>query len=388
MKGLFIHDHVFYKYSDKHFSPGGLPAVVWERYLDHVDNLTIISRGKVLDSDETSGLVLSEKENVNFNLFYNVKGGFDYYKYQRLIKTRLKEQIEKHDLIIIRVPSTIGAFAAEICRKLKKTYITEVVGCAWDSNWNYGSLPIKLQAPFNFLKMRKVVANSIASIYVTKFFLQGRYPNKGILSYASNVQINKNNDSVLENHIDLIKKEKRLYKLGIIGNLSIRFKGFDVALNALQLLKKEGVKFKFYLVGGGDQSYVKSLIGKLNLNDCVEIVGRLESGNKVFEFLDSLDVYIHPSKQEGLPRAVIEAMSRACPVLASTVAGIPELIQEKYLHSPGDYKSLYQQLVVVLQKKVELIEMAKNNFEKSKEYDIETLSKRRYDFFKEAIKAI
>lgn len=387
MKGLFIHDHVFYRYNNKHYSSGGLPAIVWERYLDYVDKLTVMSRGSALET-ESNGLVLSEKDNVIFNLFYNVKGGIDYYKYQNEIKKKLKEQIEVHDLIIIRVPSTIGAFAAKICNNINKPYLTEVVGCAWDSNWNYGSLPIKLQAPFSFLKMRKIVAKSIASIYVTQFFLQSRYPNKGITSFASNVQILKNDSIVLENHMDLLNKSKTVYKIGIIGNLSIKFKGFDVALKSLDLLKKDGVSFMFYLVGGGNQSYVKGLIKKFNLEDCTEIIGRLESGIEVFNFLDSLDLYIHPSKQEGLPRAVIEAMSRACPILASTVAGIPELIKEDYLHSPGDYKSLYKQLKNIIGNKELLSKMAKTNFEKSKEYNINILSKRRFDFFRQTIQEI
>lgn len=380
MKGLFIHDHIFYKFNNQHYSPGGLPSLVWERYLDHVDTLTVISRGKI-NKDFPSGMILSEKDKVSFNLFYNVKGGIDYYKHKSDIKSKLEEEIMKSDFIIIRMPSTIGSFAADICNKKGKKYITEVVGCAWDSNWNYGSLMVKSQAIYRFLKMKQIVSKSIGSIYVTKNFLQSRYPNKNITSHASNVQIENQNEDSLTNHLLLLQREKEFYKFGIIGNLNIKYKGYDVAFNALSKLSRDGVKFTFYLVGGGNQDYVKKLIKTYNLESYVDIIGRLESGRKVFDFLDSLDLYIHPSKQEGLPRAVIEAMSRACPVLASSVAGVPELIASKYLHKPGDSDKLYHDIKKVLNEEYHIEEMAENNFKNSKDYNIEILRKRRYVFF-------
>ena len=57
------------------------------------------------------------------------------------------------------------------------------------------------------------------------------------------------------------------------------------------------------------------------------------------DYYDSIDIYVQPSKQEGLPRAVIEAMSRGCPVLGTDIAGIPELIQERCLFKKGSVKS-------------------------------------------------
>ena len=48
------------------------------------------------------------------------------------------------------------------------------------------------------------------------------------------------------------------------------------------------------------------------------------------------DVFIFPSKSEGLPRAVIEAMAVGLPCLSTPVGGIPELIDEEYLFDPLD----------------------------------------------------
>ena len=48
----------------------------------------------------------------------------------------------------------------------------------------------------------------------------------------------------------------------------------------------------------------------------------------MFEWLDDMDLYIQPSLQEGLPRAVVEAMSRGLPALGAHTGGIPELLGE------------------------------------------------------------
>jgi glycosyltransferase involved in cell wall biosynthesis len=339
-----------------------------------------MSRGKKANEVE-NGLVISSLDNVTFHLFYSIKGGLGYFQNKKKIQKELLSYIIQSDVIIIRLPSTIGSFAADLCRKIQKPYIVEVVGCAWDSIWNYGTFLHKIYAILAYYQMKKNVKNSIAALYVTEFFLQNRYPMSGIQEFASDVQIKNTVDNVLGNHIDYFNRENDVYKIGMIGNLSVKYKGYNVAIQSLSMLKKEGVKFKFYLVGGGDQRFVRGLIKKFDLQQEVVLLGTMKAGDQIFQFLDELDLYIHPSKQEGLPRAVIEAMSRACPILASNVGGIPELLPNKFLHNPNDAKSLYLKMRELFQNKTLLIEMSRQNYIKSKEYQIDILQKKIETFY-------
>lgn len=392
MKALFVHDHRFYKINNEYYSPGGLPSSAWNRYLKNtITELVVVSRG----SKETNkdGLVKSSKKNVTFDLVYEVKGGIDYYRYAGLIKKRLSKHIQNVDFVIIRTPSFFGNYAYQLCKKMNKPYVTEVVGCVWNSHWNYGNIRGKVLAPFKFFTMRFLVRNSFATLYVTQHFLQNRYPTKAeITTYASNVQIPKVEVTVRDQHINFIKRKEpqKTLQIGIIGNIAIKYKGYDIAFKALKRLKDNHpeIKFKFSLVGGGDPSYINKLVKEYALEKEIEIVGTLKAGKEIFNFLDKLDLYIQPSLTEGLPRAVIEAMSRVCPILASSVGGIPELIEMKYLHKPGDDKKLYTDLKNILTNLEERISMANANFEQSKEYAQEILEERRFDFFKEAFKKI
>lgn len=391
MRALFVHDHIFYRKDNDFYSPGGLPAFAWNRYLKNVDQLTVISRGS-FDSHK-KGLVLSSVDGVTFDLLYNVRGGLDYYKHRKSIEAKLRAHIGKVDFVVIRVPSTIGYFAYKICKQMNVPFVSEVVGCAWDSTWNYGSFLIKMQAPFGFLQMKSIVKNSMAVTYVTKFFLQKRYPTKArIVTYASNVQIPLVSNEILEKRLYSLENidGQNTFKIGIIGNLAVKYKGYDIALQSLNKLRvlNPQVKFVFHLVGGGDQSYVNSLIKKFNMQDYCNVIGHLKSGKEIFDFLDTLDLYLHPSRQEGLPRAVIEAMSRGCPILASSIAGVPELLASEFLHRPGDAKKLTGDLISVLSNVNLRKEMAISNFKVAKEYNKEILEERRESFFNTVVSAL
>lgn len=386
MRALFVHDHIFHNVNSTIYSPGGLPSSVWVRYLVNASELNVIARG--IRGDNCENLVLSDRENVTFDLFYNVKGGLDYYRHKKDIVGKLQRHILNSDIVILRVPSTLSYFASKICRKHKKPYYVEVSGCAWGNTWNYGNWLIKVLAPLRYFQMKRIVKGSKGAIYVTRRFLQKRYPTAqgSITSYASNVELPLFKDVVLQQHLELLNKDHKPLKLGLIGNLEMKYKGFDVVLKALKYALKNdsGLNFQLHLVGGGNSDYVEELVKKLEFTEFVTFEGRLSAGEDVFSFLDTLDLYLQPSKIEGLPRAVIEAMGRGCPVLASNVGGIPELIEDKYLCKPGNYKQLGKQLSEILNNRTERMKMAEINFGKAKDYTKQKLDERRALFWNKA----
>ncbi|WP_187444040.1 glycosyltransferase family 4 protein [Sphingobacterium phlebotomi] len=386
-KALFIHDHPFIK--DKAtgllYTSGNLNSVLWERYLKHFDSVTVMGRCKT--EEDVSRYHPAEREKVTFNLFTDVSGGADYFKKRKKIEKQLIAEIKKHDVIIMRFPATISVFAAEYCIKKNIKYVGEVVGCSWDANWNYGGLAPKIMSPYSYLKMKKAVKHASAAIYVTEAFLQNRYPTSAsIIAHASNVIIPEVEAEALPKRIFKIdhSQSSDIIKLGIIGNIAVRYKGYDVLLKAVSALParvREQIRLDF--VGGGDPTYLKGLIDHYQVEKQTTIRGKLKAGKEIFDFLDNLDLYVHPSKQEGLPRVVIEAMSRACPILASSVAGTPELLPIDFLHRPGDAKKLCQDILRVTQDTALRKKMAATNFERSNKYVFSVLERRREEFFKE-----
>ena len=99
--------------------------------------------------------------------------------------------------------------------------------------------------------------------------------------------------------------------------------------------------------------------------------------------MEKIDIYVQPSYQEGLCRAIIEAMSKGCMVVASNVGGNYELIEKKYLYKKHNYKQLAKILAGVTPDEIK--KNAINNYKKSQKYCKDILEKRRDKFYKEFV---
>ena len=260
--------------------------------------------------------------------------------------------------------------------------MTVVVGCSWDSYWNY-NIKGKILAPFCYLSLRNAQKNAPFSIYVTNHFLQNRYPTTGKWIGCSNVYLSTGIKGVLESRLSSIKKkveEKTVLKIGTAAALDVPYKGQQYVIQALSILKKAGLIFEYHLVGAGTGEALKQAAIDYDVEDMIFIKGRIPH-EKITDFLDEIDIYIQPSKQEGLPRATIEAMSRGCLCLGSDIAGIPELLEERYLFKKGDYKAIAKILEDVSLE--DLLGQAERNYNLAKEYDADVLNARRTKFILE-----
>lgn len=291
----------------------------------------------------------------------------------------IKRAINESDLVIARVPSIISYRAAEIAKGVGKPLFSIAIGCAWDAYWNH-RFPGKLIAPYMFFKMRWCLKKSDYALYVTEEFLQKRYPTACKSIGVSDVVISNLDDNILEERIKKINKmslsEVTIMTSGSVGN---KAKGQEYMIKAIPLLNKKGIKVNYLLAGGESPDYLKKLAKKLGVSNQVIFLGML-STDDVFKNLDRTDIYIQPSLQEGLPRSVVEAMSRGCPVIGAKTGGIPELISEDYIVSRKSEKDLADSIESLL-KVGKLKQIACRNFEKSKKYQEALLTQKRNDYY-------
>jgi len=381
MSTVFIHDHSFLiDQNQKVFTSGTLDAAVWSRFTNNFGILTVIGRGIKLEN-ECHDYKSACADNVTFDLFYQIRGGLDYLKYKKQIIQKLTSYILNTEYIVLRLPSIFGYIAAKLCKKNNKKYLVEVVGCAFDSLWYYGNISGKLLSLISYYNNKKAINNANAAIYVTENFLQKRYPNPNCQTYASNVEIENFDNQVLENHLKFLQRNNNQLKIiGMIGNVALPYKGFCVLFSALRNVE---MNYQLHIVGGGDTTWITKLINKYGLKSKIILRGRISEKNEIYNFLDSLDIYIQPSLTEGLPRSVIEAMSRACPIIASNTGGIPELILSDAIYQKKNAKKLSSLITNILCDIDKLQNLSKENFERSKKYASEAINQRRYQFLKE-----
>lgn len=106
-------------------------------------------------------------------------------------------------------------------------------------------------------------------------------------------------------------------------------KGVDVLLRAWRSVRESAAgaaRAELLVAGDGpDRERLKALARELGVQDSVRFLGRRDD---LPEVMAGAEIYVQPSRQEGLPNAVLEAMSSGLPVIASRVSGNVDLVRE------------------------------------------------------------
>lgn len=389
MKLLFVHSTKL-KEDDKgqYYTGGSYNKEVWDRYLSISDELIVIARkeSNIYDFEYAQGKFNEfDKKRIKFiKVPDQTKNVSAFFKNLISNKTEniIKNEVKKSDYLIARLPSIYSTIAIDFAKKYDKPYLIELVGCPWDSMWNH-SIKAKILAPFFYYKTKKLVKEASYVVYVTKEFLQNRYPTNGKSTNCSNVLLEDFNAEILKKRIKKINnyKKKNILNIGTTGAVDVKYKGQEYVIRALGYLKEKGIyNFKYQLVGGGDNSYLKNIANKCNVINQIEFLGR-KPHEVVFKWLEDIDIYIQPSTTEGLPRALIEAMSKALPSLGSNAGGIPELLDDEYIFSKGNKGVKKIGDILSSMNKMNMLNQAKRNFQESKKYKREVIEKRRKEFF-------
>lgn len=377
MRAAFIHDHIFPIYNGKYYESSGFDKVFTNRYLNIFGDVRIIARQTLVTNKPSEKFKPLEEEGLEFTTFSSSK---EIMKGDG--KMAFREAICGCDCAVIRVPSVLGILAADICKKERIPYVVEVVGCPWDAVATRGVKWIAPAMCFTLLTKR-VVRQSKYAIYVTEKFLEKRYPSKAKQIPCSNVTLENYGSVDLDTRKESIRGfNKSKFVIGTCASVDTIYKGQDDVIRAIAELKKRGIIVTYQIAGGGDGGRLEKLVAQLHLDNQVTFLGELKHDD-VFPWLDKLDIYVHPSKQEGLCRAVIEAMSRACPIIAADAGGIHEQIQEECIFPKGDISA-----IVGLLSNIDLNILMKNaleNYQNAAKYQSELLYKRRNNFFAEFI---
>ena len=380
MIGLFTFDGPLYRDVNGIYCNTTITNEMLERYFTVVDKLVLLMRTIHLnDTYQERHLKRLELENKievvempNLNTPKNFMRRSAYSK-------KIAEHVGKSDLIFLRIPSIISNMTARECVKQGKLYLAEVGGCAWDSYWNHG-IQGKVVAPSMYLGQKRTVREASFTSYVTEKWLQQRYPTSGESIVASNVYLDHFDESNIERRISEYKiNSHKQYRIGTIASVDVRYKGQEYIIKAMGKLRDRGVVLDYDLVGAGDPSFLSKLAVRCGVAEHVHFLG-VKLHDDIWEWLDTIDIYAQPSKQEGLPRAVIEAMNRGCLTIGSDVAGIPELLEADMVFRRDNVEHICKIIELLLDEKNHE-QRIRRNFKKSYEFEIGLLNERRNELF-------
>ena len=109
-----------------------------------------------------------------------------------------------------------------------------------------------------------------------------------------------------------------------VGNL-VPVKGLDVLVEACTILAADGVRFACYLIGQGPlEGWLEARIARRGLGGRFRLLGP-RSHDQLPDWFRAADLFVLPSRSEGVPNVLLEATACGTPFVASRVGGIPEI---------------------------------------------------------------
>lgn len=353
----------------------------WQRYLSVFETVKIVSRVGKISSSETRNMLRVDGPGIEIFELPLLRGGKQYLMHFLKFSRMTKESIRDCDCALFRLPSVSAFMVLKYYKSLKRPYAVEVVFDPLSTEKN-----ILNRVFANKLKL--AVKNANGASYVTQYHLQNRYPSHVKIygetkdyfeTYFSTIDLDASFFGVEKNY----QQNKKAFTIVHTANsIHTDGKGHSVVIKIVRALRDAGYDVNVRFIGDGEKrQYFENLSREMGIEDFVSFTGLLKSKQEVRRVLLEGDIFVFPTKAEGLPRAVIEAMAVGLPVLSTPVSGIPELIEDENLFEPLDCKGFTKRLKYLFDNTEKMEEMSKRNIEIAKLYLKDVLEVRRVQFY-------
>ena len=355
----------------------------WTRYLDVFDELRLIAR--VRDVAEVSPCARRlDGERVTVTAVPFFAGPWQFALRGSAVRRVIQETLQPTDAIILRVPSTVSTCLEGVARAQQQPYAVEVVGD-----------PYNTFAPGG---VRSTLATGYALVVSTPTATPVRWGlRRGVWSpprrcngvtppaadaYVASYSSIDLRDEAFVNEPRSVRPATEPQKLIFVGSLAQVHKAADVLINAVADSITDGLDLHLTLVGDGQyRAELEQLARDRGIAARTLFAGQLPAGEAVRAELDQADLFILPSRTEGLPRVLIEAMARGLPCVSTAVGGIPELLPPEDLVPVGSTPALAARIAEVIKDGPRRARMAARNLAKARSYHVDILAARRSAFY-------
>jgi phosphatidylinositol alpha-1,6-mannosyltransferase len=246
--------------------------------------------------------------------------------------------VRQSSAVAVRLPGVVGLLAVVIAVIFRRRIVVELVGDIHEvlSTGAAGRLGAYAAGPVKAMT-RWAIRRAHIVRYVTQSSLQATYPahpRARVLAFS---------DVVLTNE-DFAPSSTRIShrpQIVAVGSHEQMYKGHDLLITAVANLRSAGHDVSLTLLGQGRrQADLKAQADRLGIKSHVTFLGHVASRSALHEALDEAWVFAMPSRTEGLPRALVEAMARGKPCIVSDIGGMPELVTPDVVFESDDIDGL------------------------------------------------
>jgi glycosyltransferase involved in cell wall biosynthesis len=359
-------------------------ARFWSRYLDVFDE--VILSGRLVPTPPCAD-TSKPTTNENIQFYPIVNADTTRRAIQAIFRLWQRIDRDKNAAICLRMPTLTSSIIGLLASAKGRPFGVEVVGDPADALSISVAKAVhhRLLLRFFLVFAQKLLCRrACATAYVTEKCLQRRYPPRAG-AYSTHFSSIEMTDEFFQ---EVAEQPEQVYRIVHVGSMGqALYKGQDILLRAFLSLLPKYPELKLTLNGGGSSlQIIKHMVTELGLGNHVDVTGHLNDPKLLQNILDESHLFVFPSIQEGLPKALIEAMARGLPAIASRVGGNEELVGEYALVPSGDIEQLAAKMDAFISSKALREKAAQENYTKAREYHIDNIRPRRIAYYR-AIRA-
>ena len=161
----------------------------------------------------------------------------------------------------------------------------------------------------------------------------------------------------------------------IIGTIANFYptKGLDILIHAIsQIDKKLLGTCLFVVIGAGPlEQTLKSLVQKLELNNHIKFAGQIKNAGSL---LKAFDIFVLPSRKEGFPLTLLEALQGSLPIIATDVGGNAELLGQAGILVPSNSPAeLAKAITLLIENKSQQSQLASQALKRAESFTLKKL---------------
>lgn len=387
MKALVLLELHFYRDNGgEYWSKRLIDYEYLERYLSVFEEISVCAR--ISDIKENDGTLLKlSGPNVSFVELPDTQGVKETLKELPKTKHIFKDSLHYHDAIIVRAPSMMTMLLYGLIKNSGLPFSVDVALSGMNmfpqSGFIYDFLNKRVD---KYLKRICMEANGVS--YVTQHVLQQAYPCKAMIE-PNNTNYFTGSFSTIEMNDQHYykqnwKKDEVPQKFVLVhsGFMDDERKCQDIVLKAVKKVIERGYNVEIRFIGDGALRNKYELMSEqLGIKDNCKFCGLISSKETLLNELRKCHLFVFPTKAEGLPRAVLEAMAQGLPCISSPVDGVPELLKDDYLVNWWDEDGFADKICSMLSDWPQMVEQSEINYEKALEYHNDILKKKRHEFY-------
>ncbi|OQA06325.1 MAG: Alpha-D-kanosaminyltransferase [bacterium ADurb.Bin374] len=364
------------------WTDSAFPYAFWNRYREEFPEVRVLARVRDVPMPPPRA-ARSDGPGVTFAPVPYYVGPWAFMLNRGNVRTAMRRAIGPYDAVLFRVPAPLPALCLDFLSRRGQPFGVEVLGDPIDlfSPGTYTTPALPLIRFLTWLELRRICRRAAVAAYVTREALQRRYPTKGVSFGYSDVSLAEG---------ELACRPRKFpgnvppFRLLFVGSLHHRQKGPDVLLRAVRDLQLAGLDISITIVGDGpERPGLEGLAGELGITACVRFAGTFSERRMIMELLREAHLFVLPSRAEGLPKALVEAMATGLPCLSTPVGGIPEILEAEDLVPAGDHEALARAIERCLVNPARWEDMSRRNVSTARRFTSTHLNTLHHEFLRE-----